>query len=192
MRDDEGQNKRELVFEAALRLFNREGFDNTPTALISKEAGVATGLLFHYFGTKEGLVNALYLRCKDSLIAALMAGYDPATPFEEGLRLLYGNYLAWTFNDSEEYLFFEQFGDSSHIGARTKETGHERCAPLYEILSEGMRRGIVRQVRVDYLFELLSSIMASTARYLIAHPARRKDQAFIDQSFAMIRDCLFA
>jgi AcrR family transcriptional regulator len=191
MRDEEGQDKRELVFEAALRLFNRDGFDNTPTALISKEAGVATGLLFHYFRTKEGLINALYLRCKDSLVEALMKGHDPSAPFEEGLGLLYRNYLEWSVSESEEYLFFQQFGDSSHIGARTKETGRERCAPLYEVLAEGMRLGRIRQVRVDYLFELLSSMMASTARYLLAHPARRKDEAFIEQSLAIIRDCLF-
>jgi AcrR family transcriptional regulator len=191
MRDEGAPDKRELVFEAALRLFNRRGFDNTPTALISKEAGVATGLLFHYFGTKEGLVDALYLRCKDSMIAALMRGYDPAAPFEEGLRLLYGNYLEWTLGEQGAYLFFQQFGESSYIGERTKETGRERCAPLYEVLSEGMRLGLVRQARLDYLFELVSSMMASTARYLLAHPARRRERAFIDESFSIIRDCLF-
>jgi AcrR family transcriptional regulator len=167
MSEEASPDKRELVLKAALRLFNRDGFDKTPTALVSREAGVATGLLFHYFGSKEGLINALYLRCKDSLVAALMEGNDPAAPFEEGLRLLYGNYLEWTDRESEACLFFELFGESSRIGARAKETGRERCAPLYEFLAEGMRRGAVRPARADYLFELASAMFASTARILI-------------------------
>lgn len=53
-------DKKEMIFAAALKLFVKNGIDRTPTAMISKEAGVATGTLFHYFSSKEVLVNELY------------------------------------------------------------------------------------------------------------------------------------
>ena len=36
-------DKKKKILESALKLFIEKGIDNTSTALISKEAGVATG-----------------------------------------------------------------------------------------------------------------------------------------------------
>jgi AcrR family transcriptional regulator len=190
MQANESADKRELLLESALKLFNRDGFEKTPTSRISKDAGVATGLLFHYFPTKEDLIGAVYLRCKDSMIAAMLAGFEPSASVDEALERLFRNYLSWTRSSKEEFLFFQQFSDSSFIGERTRESARERCAPLFEMLGEGMKRGIVREARVDYLFELVASIMVKTARYLIDNPGMPDEAEFIDCSYGMFRDCL--
>jgi AcrR family transcriptional regulator len=39
------EDKKERILEAALKLFIEKGIDNTSIALISKEAGVATGTI---------------------------------------------------------------------------------------------------------------------------------------------------
>ncbi len=59
--------KRSALLAAAIDLFSENGIDSTPTAAISKAAGVAEGSLFTYFRSKDGLVNALYLELKASL-----------------------------------------------------------------------------------------------------------------------------
>ena len=51
--------KRELLLEAARMLFVERGFDATSTQLIAKQAGVSEGILFHHFGSKRGLFEAL-------------------------------------------------------------------------------------------------------------------------------------
>jgi AcrR family transcriptional regulator len=50
--------KRERVINAALTEF-RHGFEHTSTDAIVREAGISKGLLYHYFGTKEGLYDFL-------------------------------------------------------------------------------------------------------------------------------------
>lgn len=189
--EDEG-GKQARIIAAALKLFNLEGFEKTPTAKISKEAGVATGLVFHYFPTKEDLIQAVYLHCKDSMLSALLQGSDESASFEDQLRLVFENYLTWALSPRGEFLFFQQFSDSSYIGERTRETGRERCAPLFAFMEEGIRSGKLRAARTDYLFEILASMMASTARYLIANPESRSDEAFLENSFRIIRDCVLA
>ncbi len=61
--------KRQLILEAAARLFAERGFENTPTMLIAQEAGVAEGTIFRHFKTKDEIfltllhqVNALLLQ----------------------------------------------------------------------------------------------------------------------------------
>jgi len=54
-----GAETRAAILDAAMALFAERGFDATPVKVIASTAGVATGLIFHYFGAKEGLLEAL-------------------------------------------------------------------------------------------------------------------------------------
>lgn len=51
--------KQETILAVALRLFAGQGYENTPTSQIAKEAGVSEGLIFRHFENKDGLLRAL-------------------------------------------------------------------------------------------------------------------------------------
>ncbi len=48
-------DKRQRLLDAAIREFAEKGYGKASTNEIVKEAGIAKGLLFHYFGSKKGL-----------------------------------------------------------------------------------------------------------------------------------------
>ncbi len=50
---------RKKIMDAALELFTRNGYDNTPISKISKKAGVSTGLMYNYFKSKDQLLEEL-------------------------------------------------------------------------------------------------------------------------------------
>ena len=51
--------RREQILQTALGLFAAQGFDATSTRQIAVEAGIAEGLIFHYFPTKASLLTAI-------------------------------------------------------------------------------------------------------------------------------------
>jgi AcrR family transcriptional regulator len=51
---------RQAIIDAATKAFARHGFDATTNKMIAKDAGVAPGLLYHYFDSKEALFAAVY------------------------------------------------------------------------------------------------------------------------------------
>ena len=59
LRQQQALARRKQILETALRLFARQGFDGTPTKQIAQEAGIAEGLIFHYFPTKEHLLTEM-------------------------------------------------------------------------------------------------------------------------------------
>jgi AcrR family transcriptional regulator len=58
---------REKILEAALDLFRERGFEQATMREIAARAGVATGLAYYYFESKNAIVLAFYHRAKDDL-----------------------------------------------------------------------------------------------------------------------------
>jgi AcrR family transcriptional regulator len=59
-RERQALARREHILETALKLFARHGFDGTSTKQIAQAAGIAEGLIFHYFPSKDDLLNAVF------------------------------------------------------------------------------------------------------------------------------------
>jgi AcrR family transcriptional regulator len=53
-------DKRRLILDAAVRVFAREGFHRCRVSDIANEANVAYGLVYHYFRSKEEVLNTLF------------------------------------------------------------------------------------------------------------------------------------
>lgn len=58
-RKEQKEIKKSQIIQAALDLFLERGYYGTKTSQISKRAGISEGLLFHYFPTKEILLEEL-------------------------------------------------------------------------------------------------------------------------------------
>jgi TetR/AcrR family fatty acid metabolism transcriptional regulator len=54
-------DKRRLILHAAVRVFARQGFHTCRVSDIADEAGVAYGLVYHYFGSKDEVLDTLFL-----------------------------------------------------------------------------------------------------------------------------------
>jgi AcrR family transcriptional regulator len=55
-----GVDKRRLILDAAIRVFARKGFHHCRVSDVADEAGVAYGLVYHYFDSKEEILNRLF------------------------------------------------------------------------------------------------------------------------------------
>jgi AcrR family transcriptional regulator len=54
-------DKRRLILDAAVRVFARRGFHHCRVSDVADEANVAYGLVYHYFSSKEEILNTLFL-----------------------------------------------------------------------------------------------------------------------------------
>jgi TetR/AcrR family transcriptional regulator, fatty acid metabolism regulator protein len=64
-------DKRRQILDAAVRVFARQGFHSTRVADIADEAGVAYGLVYHYFKSKDEVLNELFSERWSLLLAAI-------------------------------------------------------------------------------------------------------------------------
>jgi AcrR family transcriptional regulator len=64
-------DRRRQILDAAIRVFARQGFHACRVSDIAREAGVAYGLVYHYFDTKDQVLNELFTERWSLLLAAI-------------------------------------------------------------------------------------------------------------------------
>ena len=63
-------DKRRLILDAAVRVFARKGYHTSRVGDIAEEAQIAHGLLYHYFGSKEEVLQTVFRENWSELLAA--------------------------------------------------------------------------------------------------------------------------
>jgi TetR/AcrR family transcriptional regulator, fatty acid metabolism regulator protein len=64
-------DKRRLILDAAVRVFARQGFHTCRVSDIADEAGVAYGLVYHYFQSKDEVLDTLFAERWELMLAAI-------------------------------------------------------------------------------------------------------------------------
>jgi TetR/AcrR family fatty acid metabolism transcriptional regulator len=75
-------DRRRQILDAAVHVFARQGFHGCRVSDIADEAGVAYGLVYHYFRSKEEVLDTLFLERWDVLVATIgdVAARDDVAP----------------------------------------------------------------------------------------------------------------
>jgi TetR/AcrR family fatty acid metabolism transcriptional regulator len=81
-------DKRRIILDAAVRVFARQGFHTCRVSDIADEAGVAYGLVYHYFQSKDEVLDTLFLERWDVMLGAIREIDANAIPAREKLRAI--------------------------------------------------------------------------------------------------------
>jgi AcrR family transcriptional regulator len=151
---------RERILAVALRLFTSQGFHGTPTAQISREAGVSTGTLFHYFPDKNTLIDQLYLLTQREVAEAVRARDDAALTTGQRLERCFRGYIAWGVANPEKVRFFDQFYNAPSVGDQVKDEAHNEFRWLYELTGAAIREGVLRDLPLEFYFAVIPRILS--------------------------------
>ncbi|RDG34833.1 TetR/AcrR family transcriptional regulator [Streptomyces corynorhini] len=147
------------LLAAATRLFAERGYDRTSVQEIVEAAGVTKGALYHYFGSKEDLLQEVYSRVLRLQQERLDAFADADEPVETRLRAAAADVVVTTIENLDDAAIF--FRSMHHLSPeknkrvrQERRRYHERFRALVE---EGQRGGVFSTATpadlvVDYHF----------------------------------------
>ncbi len=112
---------KEKLIASALKLFNKNWFENTSTTSICRDAGFSSRTLFIHFKTKNDLLDHLYITIKRSYLDYVFCCLDEdLDPIEKSRSILEKSFYYYLQN-YEEFVFVESFAWSKHISRIAKE-----------------------------------------------------------------------
>jgi TetR/AcrR family transcriptional regulator len=165
----EGSRKtKDRILDGALSEFSEKGFDGARIDEIALRAGVNKNLLYHHFGSKDGLFTALLERTYDTIRSRQrdlqLRNMDPV----DGLRklVLFTGRIWIQFPEFLRLLQSENLNGGRHV--RASEQIRRMYDPLLETINDLLRRGTAAGVfrkGIDAI-DIYISVSALTAHYI--------------------------
>jgi len=170
-------SRKEDIIEAATRLFAAKGFNETSTAEVAREAGVAQGTLFYHFKTKEGIMLETFHSMMETYLDGLEKAAVMATTGLAGVEAILRYHFRFTEENSQRFLvvlrdlpfFFAHSDPANHEQVRgriLRSVGILRTA-----LDRGRRDGSIRaEVEAEPTAHLLRGLMHGLIRQKLLGP----------------------
>jgi TetR/AcrR family transcriptional regulator, fatty acid metabolism regulator protein len=137
-------DKRRLILDAAIRVFARRGFHHCRVSDVADEAGVAYGLVYHYFDSKEEILNTLFLERWQIMLDAIAAiDAREELPAREKLHLI-ASFIIDSYRHEPELMkvIIVEVTRSAHsFGRLHLEQIREAYAGIARIVESGRAEG---------------------------------------------------
>jgi TetR/AcrR family transcriptional regulator, fatty acid metabolism regulator protein len=139
------EDKRRQLLDAAVRVFARKGFHASRVGDIAEEAGVAHGLLYHYFKSKDQVLEAVFHENWSLLVARIESVEETDEPAADQLRHISAIVLrTWLHLPDVVRVVIQEFGRSPELGERIGELTLPIDA-LQRVITRGIENGEFRK-----------------------------------------------
>lgn len=177
-------NKQDALIKTARRLFAENGFYGTATARIAKEAGVSNGMLFHFFTSKEKLIQLMFDDLKNRLFTYSLEQFYRDATTKESIYTLWLAAIEWNLENQEDFAFAKQIEVSP---PKLQINHHNRHFQLFEeILIKGKKNQFITEVPNIILYKLFTAHIAVSVDYLIDFPDLQNNIVFKDTQFEIL------
>ncbi|HEU5310973.1 MAG TPA: TetR/AcrR family transcriptional regulator [Candidatus Eisenbacteria bacterium] len=138
-------DKRQRILDAAVRVFAEHGYHGSRVGDIAEDAGVAHGLLYHYFSSKEEVLRTIFAENWGQLIArfrAVEAADESAAQKLEGMAKIL--LRTWRNDPALVTVMVRDVARSEHLQGQVLEV-REAFAILERVIEEGQATGEFRR-----------------------------------------------
>jgi AcrR family transcriptional regulator len=137
-------DKRSLILEAAVRVFARDGYHTSRVGDIAEEAGIAHGLLYHYFPSKEDVLATIFRDNWGQLIEAFHRVEESDEPADEQLRGIAKILLrSWRHDPDLVRVMVREVARSPHLQSQVDEV-REVFTTIQRVIERGQAEGVFR------------------------------------------------
>jgi TetR/AcrR family transcriptional regulator, fatty acid metabolism regulator protein len=139
------EDKRRQLLDAAVRVFARKGFHASRVGDIAEEAGVAHGLLYHYFTSKDQVLEAVFHENWSVLLARIESVEESDEPAADQIRHIAAIVLrTWLHLPDVVRVVIQEFGRSPELAERIAELTRP-IDVLQRVIARGIERGEFRK-----------------------------------------------
>src|SRR5450432_1530239 len=157
--------KREAILKSTLELIKDNGFHGTPISLIAKNAGVASGTIYHYFPSKDAIIIALHYKIKEEMVAAMFNEPNSVKEYKQQFFDGWINLCKYFINNPSSLIFHEQFNSSPYAKIVSKKNGKGTVSKFNEFFQLGMDKGYLKKMEYLLIASAVFGCITATAKY---------------------------
>jgi AcrR family transcriptional regulator len=140
-------DKRRIILDAAVRVFARQGFHSARVSDIADQAGVAYGLVYHYFDSKDEVLDTLFLERWNLLLEAIREVDNGDAPPREKLTTI-TSFIVDSYRhdpDVMKVIIVEVTRAANSFGQKHLARIREAYDLIADIVEDGQANGTFRE-----------------------------------------------
>jgi TetR/AcrR family fatty acid metabolism transcriptional regulator len=139
------EDRRRRILDAAVRVFARGGYHRSRVGDIATEAGVAHGLLYHYFSSKDEVLETVFRENFGDLLERFRAVAAADEPAPDKLAAIAKILLrTWRNDPALVTVMVREVARSPQLQAQVEEVG-EAFAIVRQVIEQGQADGTFRR-----------------------------------------------
>jgi len=130
---------------------------------VAKDAGVSAGIIYHYFDSKDSLVDELYKTIKHQFIREMFAGFDQSEPLSSQLRQLIKNALKLYIQYPQKVIFIEQYARSPYNRPEIQAEVRQYYQPLIDCMEQARQQKLIKDLPEAVIYTLTMEVARNLA-----------------------------
>lgn len=182
--------RRLRVLNAASDLFGRRPYDTVRVQEIATAADVSEGSVYHYFGSKDGLLLALAAQYGRGFAQSMFRGLahdDDPPDVESAMRRAF----AYVRHSHPLFGVFLLSDDLAHSEGARRANREEIVSPLAAFLESWSSRGLIRPVPARIVATLLFGLVESALKECFVRGNGADEDTYVSEVVLAIRGILF-
>jgi AcrR family transcriptional regulator len=171
-------DKRTAILEATMKLISENGFHGTAMSQVVRESGVGAGTIYHYFESKDELIDELYKTIKRDFADTVLKDLDQSQPLRAQVRQLFESTFRYYIQRPQESAFIEQYSRSPYYRPELEMEMSQYYMPLIDCIESGKQEMILK----DFPSAVIASLTLDVATSL----AQKQAAGFIELTDELI------
>ncbi len=188
----EKQQRRELLLEAATRVFGRKPFDEASMQEVAAEAEIGMQGLYEHFSSKQELYEQMMLTRAQAFQASAREALDRAAAPLDQLRTLARVYVTHFHRNPFSLPSFirdrvqADWGFDSRFSPRSREIYDAERAHLSDILRAAVAEGSLQDLGTDFLAQLCLGVLEASLHAAAHRPGGESVDVCVDRAMTCI------
>ncbi|TSD63021.1 TetR/AcrR family transcriptional regulator [Inquilinus sp. KBS0705] len=156
--------KEELVKQQAIQMIVKDGLEGFSMNKLARACKISVATLYIYYKDRDDLIIKIALEEGKHMCDAMIKGFDPEAPFEDGMRIQWKNRYAFMAANPLLGMFFEQL-QSSTYHMQFLDAFTEFKLVLHQFMSNVIKRGEIEPMPLEVYWSVAFAPLYSLVRF---------------------------
>ena len=160
--------RQQTILNATLELVAEQGLLGTSISHIAKRAKASPGIIYHYFESKDEIMDTLFLKIFKELMESLLDDVLLKRPCFERLKEVWLRRFRYHINHPMETKFLEEYKNSAYYTKEQQEAANLLMTDLILMIQKDMQEGNIKNLPPQVIFAMTMGVAISLAKSQLA------------------------
>ena len=157
-------DRQQIILDATLELVSEIGLMQTSISKISRRAKASPGIIYHYFDSKDEIMDRLYHNAIRELMDTLLDEDVLALPTLERLKAIWLRRFHYHIDNPAQTIFVEQYKNSSYFTESQRQATYALLSDLGQMVQTDIDNGKIINLPLEVIQAMTLGIATNLAK----------------------------